>query len=405
MTGIPSSERLQITIFGKTNSGKSSLFNALLSSDISIVSEVPGTTADPVRKAVEIPGAGPCVIVDTAGFDDLSSDLGRMRVGKTRKVVPETDVAVLLFTGPDDMEKEWYRFLKKCGVAVIPVISIPDMDADHAGEAIQGRTEALKAICSETPLVVNPLTGSGLDAVFRVIGEYSSANTSAGPVTGDLVKAGDTVLLVMPQDSEAPAGRLILPQSRTLRDLMDIGCTAVCCTADMAAASLKSLSSPPDMIITDSQVFPEVYAVKPEKSRITSFSILFAAYKGDIGLLMTGTGKLSGLKSDAHILIAEACAHVPLHEDIGRVKIPALLRRRLGDGIVIDTVSGKDFPDDLSGYDIVIHCGACMFGRKYVMRRLAQASLQGVPVTNYGLVLAWSAGILDKVEIPGYSRR
>lgn len=248
--------------------------------------------------------------------------------------------------------------------------------------------------------MINAATGEGKEALIEAIRRMIPEGYGERTITGDLAKAGDCVMLVMPQDIEAPKGRLILPQVQTLRELLDKGCSVVCCTADGMEAALGRLSAPPQLIITDSQAFATAWRLKPAGSLLTSFSILFAAYKGDISSFMEGVRTLDGLSPAARVLIAEACTHVPAGEDIGRVKIPAMLRKRFGDGIRIDVVSGNDFPADLSGYDLVIHCGACMFTRQHVLLRIAQAQKQRIPVTNYGLVMAWAKGILDKVTIP-----
>ena len=365
MKNIVSSEKLKIAIFGKTNSGKSSLFNAVLSQKMSIVSDEPGTTADPVRKALEIPGIGPCVLVDTAGFDDLDGELGRKRVAMTRKTVDGTDIAIVLLTDCDELELEWISFLKNGNIPVIPVIGKCDIPGKE--RMITGTVERT---AGRSPIFFSAVTGEGLSGVLEALKEFSVGIRNSGTLTGELAGPGDSVMLVMPQDE----------------------------------ASLGRLSSPPDLIITDSQVFAKVWKLKPGSSRLTSFSILFAAYKGDIGIFMDGTRRMSSLRPDSRVLIAEACSHVPTNEDIGRVKLPAMLKKYFGSGLRTDIVSGDDFPEDISSYDLVIHCGACMFGRKHVMSRISSVCRQGVPVTNYGLAIAWLTGILDKVDIPGFRK-
>ena len=218
-------------------------------------------------------------------------------------------------------------------------------------------------------------------------------------ITGNLAAPGDIVLLVMPQDIQAPKGRLILPQVQTMRDLLDKGCVIVSSTAENLDRALSSLSDPPDLIITDSQIFKEVYEKKPDKSRLTSFSVLFANYKGDLRFFAESAAAIESLNEQSRVLIAEACTHAPLSEDIGREKIPAMLRKRFGERLTVDIVSGTDFSDDLSSYDLIIHCGACMFNRRYVMSRVEKAKLQGVPMTNYGVVIAYLSGILDKIDL------
>ena len=418
----PAAERLHIAILGARNSGKSSLVNAIAGHTVSLVSEIPGTTADPVSKAMEIPGTGAVVFIDTAGFDD-EGELGALRVNRTGNSLDKADIAILLFrdgstgfgpdkisgrrlkkTGIDDTYREWYRILSDKGIRVIPVLNTCaedelSPDTEDAGQRTALKMEIEKLTGLE-PVTVNAATGEGIQAVYDAIAAMTDDTQRARTITGDLVNPGDTVLLVMPQDSEAPKGRLILPQVQTIRELLDKGCTAVCCTPETMPAALGKLAGVPDLIITDSQAFGKVWESRPEGCRVTSFSILFAAYKGDVQAFIKGAEALDRLAPGSHILIAEACSHAPASEDIGRVKIPEMLKRRFGDGLQIDTVSGNDFPADLSGYDLVIHCGACMFNRRYVLNRVASALKQGIPITNYGMTIAWATGILDKVALP-----
>ena len=418
----PVSERLHIAVLGARNSGKSSLVNAIAGHTVSLVSEIPGTTADPVSKAMEIPGTGAVVFIDTAGFDD-EGELGALRVNRTGNSLDKADIAILLFrdgstgfgpdnisgrrlkkTGIDDTYREWYRILSDKGIRVIPVLNTCaedelSPDTEDAGQRTALKMEIEKLTGLE-PVTVNAATGEGIQAVYDAIAAMTDDTQRARTITGDLVNPGDTVLLVMPQDSEAPKGRLILPQVQTIRELLDKGCTAVCCTPETMPAALGKLAGVPDLIITDSQAFGKVWESRPEGCRVTSFSILFAAYKGDVQAFIKGAEALDRLAPGSHILIAEACSHAPASEDIGRVKIPEMLKRRFGDGLQIDTVSGNDFPADLSGYDLVIHCGACMFNRRYVLNRVASALKQGIPITNYGMTIAWATGILDKVALP-----
>ncbi len=397
MNNTPSSERLHITVFGKRNAGKSSLVNAITGQKVALVSDTPGTTTDPVHKAMEIPGIGPCLFTDTAGFDDDAAELGDKRIGLTAKALEKTDIALMIFRDCDAVEKEWYEKLKGNGIPVIPVIN-------KTGSTGPGSLGLLKkdilAICKDEPLTVNALTGEGTDSIIRAVQRRLPEDYGHQTITGNLVKKGDTVLLVMPQDIQAPKGRLILPQVQTLRELLDKECTVVSCTAGRIKESLAGLAAHPDLIITDSQVFQEVVAAKPAECRLTSFSVLFAAYKGDINAFTEGARALEHLNGNSRILIAEACTHAPASEDIGRVKIPRMLRQRFGDGLRIDIVGGTDFPDDLSPYSLIIHCGACMFNRRYVLSRISAARKQGIPITNYGIAIAWLKGILDKVALP-----
>ena len=391
MNSTPHSERTNIAIFGRCNSGKSSLVNALTGQDVAIVSDKVGTTTDPVVKAMEITGVGACVIIDTAGIDDDSA-LGRERVARSRKMLERTDIAVLLFTEDEpEVEIEWLKDILEQKIAVVAVLSQCDRIAEP--EAVAANIEKR---CGLKPICISSLTGEGLDELRAALLRLTSQQEQL--LTEGFCEAGDTVLLVMPQDEQAPKGRLIKPQVQTIRELLDRGCNALCCTADGMESALKALADAPRLIITDSQVFDRVYQLKPEASVLTSFSVLFARYKGDIDLFVEGADKLLSLSPTAHILIAEACTHTPQHEDIGRVKLPRLLRRKLGEELKIDIVGGADFPEDLTPYDLVIHCGACMFNRRHVMSRVGRAKDQGVAITNYGIAIAALTGILERVK-------
>ncbi len=388
----PSANRLHIGFYGKRNSGKSSLLNAFVGQEIAIVSDIAGTTTDPVHKAMEIYGIGPCVLVDTAGFDDMGT-LGDLRVEKTKKIVEKTDIAVLLFSSRDiSPEIEWFRAFKKNNIPVLCVISKGDVieSADELKDLIK------KELKSE-PLIVSindkPSINLFMEELIRLVPEDFGTES----ITASFVEEGDVVLLVMPQDIQAPKGRLILPQVQTIRDLLDNRCIVISVTTDKLDEALMSLKKSPKLIITDSQVFKLVYDKKPIDSILTSFSVLFAAYKGDLAYYIKGARTIDKLTENSRILIAECCTHAPLEEDIGRVKIPAMLRKRFGAGLSVDVVAGTDFPDDLSVYDLVIQCGGCMFNRKYIMSRINKARSQNVPMSNYGVVVAYLSGILDKI--------
>lgn len=389
----PRGTRLHIGLFGKRNSGKSSLVNALTNQQISVVSDVAGTTTDPVYKSMEIHGIGPVVFIDTAGFDD-EGELGGKRIMQTRNALDKTDVAILIFgASPDESDRQWVRLFTQQNTPFIPVINKTDI-LENPAEL----EKEVVSLCKRDVVLVSAKTGEGIEQLRnKLIGSVPD-DFGERTITGDLCSDGDLVLLVMPQDIQAPKGRLILPQVQTLRELLDKKCLVMSCTTDRLEQTLVSLAKPPKLIITDSQVFKTVYEKKPQESRLTSFSTLFAKYKGDIDYFVDSTSVFESLTENSKILIAEACTHVPLKEDIGREKLPRMLRARYGQGLRIDNVNGQNFPEDLSGYDLVIQCGACMFNRRYVMSRVEKAKSQGVPMSNYGVVIAYLSGILDKVD-------
>ena len=398
----PNANRLHIALFGKRNSGKSSLINALTGQDTALVSDTPGTTTDPVQKAMEIHGIGPCLFIDTPGFDD-EGELGNRRIERTWKAVEKTDIALLLCAGggsaeetgePDFTEElHWLEQLKAKNIPTILLINKADIRKNTASLAIR-----IKETFGSQPIPVSAKEKTGVELIRQAILEKLPEDFDQQSITGCLVTEGDLVLLVMPQDIQAPKGRLILPQVQTMRELLDKKCLIMSCTTDKLRETLQALSRPPKLIITDSQVFKTVYEQKPEESRLTSFSVLFAGYKGDIRYYVKSASAIGSLTESSRVLIAEACTHAPLSEDIGRVKLPHLLRKRIGEKLSIDIVAGTDFPQDLTPYSLVIHCGACMFNRKYVLNRIERARLQNVPMTNYGVAIAFLNGILNQIE-------
>ena len=387
----PASERVHIALLGRTNAGKSAMLNCLAKQDVAIVSNTPGTTTDPVQKPMELTGMGAVVIIDTPGLDD-NTTLGKERMSRTSKMLDRTDIAVVLFT--DEGIDTEMRIIEECRTREIPVVV-----ALNQVDRINDRASLIAHIKEATKcevIATSTTTGEGIEALREAIINTRPAEERL--ITEGFCNEGDRVLLVMPQDKSAPKGRLIQPQVQTIRELLDRGCIPICCTPDRMAEALAALATPPELIITDSQAFNEVYQLKPEASVLTSFSILFARYKGDIALFTEGVKALKGITESSRILIAEACSHTPQNEDIGRVKLPRLLRKKYGEGLQIDIVGGADYPEDLTPYDLVIHCGACMFNRKHVLSRVERARQQGVAITNYGVILAALTGILDRVK-------
>lgn len=404
MEQTPRSQRLHIGLYGKRNSGKSSLINSLTGQDIALVSSTPGTTTDPVHKAIELPHLGACTIIDTAGYDDDDQALGEQRVARSLRTLEQVDIALLLVSAellsrPQhdlSLEKTWFTELSTRKIPTLVILSQADRVSDHSSLLALLREE-LELPERTLSLALSAHASIGLESLRDLLPRLLPEDFGSQTITGSLCQAGDVVLLVMPQDKSAPKGRLILPQVQTTRELLDKGCTIISCTPDTLEASLKALREAPKLIITDSQAFAAVYPLKPTGSLLTSFSVLFAAYKGDIELFVQGAKALDGLKSGSKVLIAEACTHAPATEDIGRVKIPNLLRKRYGE-VEIEIISGINYPEDLRQYDLIIHCGSCMFNRAHTLRRVARAKAQEVPITNYGICLAHLTGILDKIS-------
>ena len=430
LNSTPSANRLHIGIFGKVNSGKSSFVNAFTGQEVSIVSDVAGTTTDVVTKAMEIAPLGPCVFIDTAGFDD-TTELGEARTEKTYQAAEKCDMAILVIADrvsgdfSDNKscqaqidenlenqnyemdfteEEKWYRQLVSKKIPVLIVVNKVSASEnckcmENELEVNQELLQNIKNFTKEIPIIVNAKTGEGMEAVKETLVRKMPENFELPFITGDLVGEDDTVMLVMPQDAQAPKGRLILPQVQTIRELLDKKCIVISVTPDKMKKALIQELKPPKLIITDSQVFQEVYENKPEESMLTSFSVLFAAYKGDLPYYVEGAKAIDSLNGNSRVLIAECCTHAPLTEDIGRVKIPNMLRKRYGAEMKIDIVSGTDFPMNLREYDLIIQCGGCMFNRRYVMSRIERAKEQKIPMTNYGVTIAHLTGILDKISM------
>lgn len=396
LSATPKGMRITIGLFGRRNAGKSSVVNALARQPVSIVSEVPGTTTDPVERAMELLPLGPVLFVDTAGIDDDAEVVGQLRAETTRKAMKGCDLALLVYEQSTwgEAECDLLADLEREAIPVVVVANKIDLAgeggaSDRAGSDFD---QAVRVSATER-------TGMG-ELLQAIIDAAPESLLEDPPLARDLVNPGDTVVLVVPIDKEAPKGRLILPQVQTARDLLDGGALPYLVRDTELAAALASLKVPPALVITDSQVFHQVAEIVPEEVPLTGFSVIMARAKGDIHVQAAALQVLAQLGEDARILIAEACTHHPISEDIGTVKIPRLLRKNLGEGITIDHVQGKDFPNDLSSYDLVIHCGACMFSRRAMLSRIQACERAGVPIANYGMVLAHFAGIANRALAP-----
>ena len=398
LNNTPNALRLHIAIFGRRNSGKSSLINAISNQKTALVSDVAGTTTDPVYRPIEIHPLGPCVLIDTAGFDD-EGDLGLMRVEKTREVISKTDLAVLTVVADQkdfSEEIEWMGYLEEKKIPVL--LTINKLDTVTAPPDPAAHRSDLPEMLANLPAVmVSAREGINIEGFRQKLIEIAPSEYELDSITGHLIKDGDHVLLVAPQDIQAPKGRLILPQIQTNRDLLDHKALVSVVTTDKLEESLALYKNPPKLIITDSQVFRYVKDRCPKESMLTSFSVLMARYKGDIDEFVRGASAIDSLSEDSHILILEACSHNPLDGDIGRIKIPGMLKKRFGENISFTWKSGNDIPENVSGFDLVIHCGGCMLNPKNVISRIKRCTDQQVPVTNYGVFIAHMSGILPDV--------
>lgn len=393
----PNASRIHIGIFGRTNAGKSSFVNCLTGQTTSIVSSVAGTTTDVVKKAMEIHNLGPCVILDTAGLDD-NTQLKKERMHATGEALQHCDIAVLLLHEKDiSVEACFLKQIQEKKIPIIGILSHVDLMSSEEREETIANLESKLGI----PVIgFSAVTRRGLDEIKQTFIHVLKENTKRKSLLDGMVKKGDTVILVMPQDAEAPVGRLIQPQVMVIRDLLDRHCYVISVATEEFQSSLEKLKDKPDLVITDSQVFGVIAPMVPEGVKLTSFSILMAALKGDISYYARSAEKIATLNKDARILIAECCTHAPVEEDIGRVKIPALLRKKISPSLQIEVKAGTDFPDDIQKYDLVIQCGGCMFNRRYILNRIEQAKQNHVPMTNYGIAIAWLNGILQQVTIP-----
>lgn len=394
MNNTPAGERVHIGFFGKRNAGKSSLLNAVTEQELAVVSPVGGTTTDPVYKAMELLPLGPVMLIDTPGFDD-EGQLGELRVKKTVQVLNKTDVAVLVADagrGIAPCDEELIALFKEREIPYIIAYNIIGAKKKQAPpkEAEERRENKITNV-----MYVNAKTGTGV----RELKEKLAAmlpDKEKKRLVADLVKPLDVVVLVVPIDSAAPKGRLILPQQQTIRDLLEAGAIPVVTRESELAESLARLREKPALVITDSQAFEKVAAIVPQEIPLTSFSILMARYKGFLKLAIEGASAIDRLRDDDRVLIAEGCTHHRQCDDIGTVKIPRFLKKYTGKNLVIETSSGADFPEDLTSYALIIHCGGCMLNEREVLRRMRFADRQGVPVTNYGIAIAKMKGILER---------
>ena len=395
--GKDTSERKRIVLIGLVNSGKSTLFNRLLRQERSLVSDQAGTTTDSVEKLFELPSVGPVLLVDTPGLAD-DTPLGAERQRVTQQALRSADLVLYLLSHEDSLDTPIIAALRKASVPTLPIVGRADLAEQSSW--LERQEEIIRSF-GHAPLTLRQDDDESLDTLLETIKRTLRNESEPEPsLLGNLCETGDLVLLVMPQDSAAPAGRLILPQVQTIRALLDRGCHALCITPEQLPAALAQLAAPPQLIITDSQVFAIVEPLVPEDCRLTSFSILMSAQRGDLERLVAGANAIGRLTPSSCLLIAEACTHAPEGEDIGTVKLPRLLRKRISETLTIEHVSGRDFPEDLTPYDLVIHCGACMFNRRMLVARQDLATAQQVPMTNYGLAIAYLTGILDKVTLP-----
>lgn len=390
MERTPQANRLKIGIFGRRNVGKSSLINCLTGQDVALVSERPGTTTDPVSKAMEIPLLGPVVLIDTAGLDDEGA-LGELRIQRSKKILTQIHVAILV-TDPQEALGPWEEeILSELTTEEIPVLIVINKK-----DLV---TEPLPQLPGKTVLAVNSLTGEGRDAVLTALQKIAPTQIEPPTIAGDLIAPGQQILLVMPQGKGAPKGRLILPQVQTIRDLLDHRGVITCVQPGELKMALALFKNPPALTIVDSQVFKEAAAVLPKDAPLTSFSILFARFKGNLRQLAAGVEAIERLQPNDTVYMIEGCTHHAQDDDIGRVKIPNLLEKQTGGKLNFHWFAGKGFPDEIDA-KLAVFCGGCMLGRKEVLTRLAAAEKQGIPAVNYGVLLAAASGILPRALAP-----
>ncbi len=384
-----SAERPHIAFFGRRNAGKSSVVNAVTNQKISVVSDTLGTTTDPVKKAMELLPLGPVVIIDTPGFDDVGA-LGELRVERTREVLRKTDIAVLVVDGTLGLSGADKALVDEFRERKLPYLIVYNK-ADLLGEIPQARDEEI---------YISALTGEGIEALKEKLALIVKDEKKEKKIVADLVDPGDTVILVIPIDDAAPKGRIILPQQQTLRELLDHHCAVICCQPEELSAVIAGLKNPPALVITDSQAFGRVSKDTPDNIPMTSFSVLFARYKGKLASLISGAETLQNLKDGDRVLISEGCTHRRQCGDIGTVKLPAWIEEYSGAKPQFEFTSGGTFPDDLGDYRLIVHCGGCMLNEKEMQYRQKAANDAGVPMVNYGIAIAKMNGILDRALKP-----
>ncbi|MBQ8642403.1 MAG: [Clostridia bacterium] len=385
LNDVTSGERVHIGFFGRRNAGKSSLVNAVTGQALSVVSDVRGTTTDPVKKAMELLPIGPVVIIDTPGFDD-EGELGLLRVEKTREILAKTDVAVLVTDASEGMGETEKKLL-----AILQEKKLPTIIVHNKSDLLPALPDA-----AENEIYVSALQKSGIEELKNKIGALAKTRENTRRLVADLLSPGDVVVLVIPIDEAAPKGRLILPQQQTIRDILDAHCTVVTCQDTELPRTLSLLQQKPRLVITDSQAFGRVSQNTPTDIMLTSFSILFARYKGDLATLVKGAAALSALHDGDRVLISEGCTHHRQCGDIGSVKIPAWIEKYTGAKPEYAFTSGGEFPADLSAYKVVVHCGGCMLNETEMGSRIRTAAEAGVPMVNYGVAIAQMHGILAR---------
>lgn len=391
MNSTPQGERIRIAFFGRRNSGKSSLVNAIAGQPVSIVSDVPGTTTDPVRKAMELLPLGPVLLVDTAGLDDDQAVVGGLRMERARQELRSADLVIIVVDsaiGVGLYEYELIDQLRQSGIAFFIVLNKSDAFAVSSDELAE-LAEAIKA-----PIfALSAVSGEGIEDLKVAMAHTKIDEPQSQRIIGDRLTRGDVVVLVTPIDAAAPKGRLILPQQQTIRDILDSFCITVVTQVSELAEALDALKAPPRMVVTDSQVFADVRAIVPKSVELTSFSILFARYKGDFEVLKAGVAVLDTLQDGDKVLIAEGCTHHRQCNDIGTVKIPTWLKAYTKKNLDLEFCSGASWPSDLGPYALIIHCGGCTLARRELRRRISEAQHVGVPVANYGLLIAKLQGV------------